>query len=378
MSMKKKLSILIYSLSNGGAERVVSILLNQFKEKYDISLYLMNDTIFYEIPKDVKIVYLEKSNPNESPIKKFIKLILLAIKYKKINNSEISLSFMNRPNYINILAKIFGMKSKVIISERAMPSLQHSNGLQGKVNRFLIKNLYKYSDVITANSLGNSKDLIENFCCKKVVTINNIFDKITINQLSNEKISFRDNNFTFITVGRLDNGKNHSIMIDAIKSIDAKLYIIGDGELRSTLQNKIIEDSLEDKVIFLDRQINPYKYISQADCFLFSSSHEGYPNVLVEALICGLPIISTDCKSGPREILAPNSNIDFQLEDKIELCEYGILVPINNKEKLKESMNMIINDEELRNRYKEKSKIRADFFRIDKIIKQYEEIICVE
>ncbi len=63
---------------------------------------------------------------------------------------------------------------------------------------------------------------------------------------------------------------------------------------------------------------------------------------------------------------------------RIELCEYGILVPINNKEKLKESMNMIINDEELRNRYKEKSKIRADFFRIDKIIKQYEEIICVE
>ena len=180
--MKKKLSILIYSLSNGGAERVVSILLNQFKEKYDMTLYLMNDIIFYEIPKDVKIVYLEKSNPNESPIKKFIKLILLAIKYKKINNSDISLSFMNRPNYINILAKIFGMKSKVIISERAMPSLQHSNGLQGKVNRFLIKNLYKYSDVITANSLGNSKDLIENFCCKKVVTMNNIFDTIKINE----------------------------------------------------------------------------------------------------------------------------------------------------------------------------------------------------
>lgn len=375
MSMKKKLSILIYSLSNGGAERVVSILLNQFKEKYDISLYLMNDTIFYEIPKDVKIVYLEKSNPNESPIKKFIKLILLAIKYKKINNSDISLSFMNRPNYINILAKIFGMKSKVIISERAMPSLQHSNGLQGKVNRFLIKNLYKYSDVITANSFGNSKDLIENFCCKKVVTMNNIFDTIKINELSNEKISFRDNNFTFITVGRLDNGKNHSIMIDAIKSIDAKLYIIGDGELRSTLENRIIEDSLEDKVIFLDRQINPYKYISQADCFLFSSSHEGYPNVLVEALICGLPIISTDCKSGPREILAPNSNIDFQLKDNIELAEYGILTPIKNVEKMKEAINLMINDESLRKNYQEKTKKRAKDFKIEEIIKLYESIL---
>ena len=104
---------------------------------------------------------------------------------------------------------------------------------------------------------------------------------------------------------------------------------------------------------------------------MFSSSHEGYPNVLVEAL----PIISTDCKSGPREILAPNSNIDFQLEDKIELCEYGILVPINNKEKMKEAMNLIINDENLRKDYEEKAKQRANDFRIEEIIKQYEKII---
>lgn len=198
---------------------------------YDITLFLMNDTIFYDIPKDIKIIYLENSNPFESGIKKLLKLPVLAYRYKKLNRSDISLSFMNRPNYINILAKLFGMKSKVIISERAMPSLQHKYGIQGQINRFLIKSLYKYSDIITANSMGNSSDLVQNFGCKDVVTINNPFDISKITELSDEDVKFRDNKFTFITIGRLDSGKNHTLMIEAMQNIEAKLYIIGDGYL---------------------------------------------------------------------------------------------------------------------------------------------------
>ncbi|WP_319016516.1 glycosyltransferase [Aliarcobacter butzleri] len=91
---------------------------------------------------------------------------------------------------------------------------------------------------------------------------------------------------------------------------------------------------------------NPFSYISKADCFVFASNHEGFPNVLIEA--CELPIISTDCQSGPREILAPNSDISFQLENNIELAEYGILTPIKNVDKLQEVMNLMINDESLR------------------------------
>ena len=100
--------------------------------------------------------------------------------------------------------------------------------------------------------------------------------------------------------------------------------------------------------------------------------------MLIEALICKLPTISTDCKSGPREILASNTDLNFNLINNIELGEYGILVPIKNVEKMKEAMNLIINDESLRKNYQEKAKHRANDFRIDKIIKQYEEIICAE
>lgn len=374
--MKKKLSILIYSLANGGAERVVSILLNTLKEKYEITLFLMNDIVFYDISEEIKIVYLEKSNPNESGIKKLLKLPFLAWKLKKYNKNNISISFMNRANYINILAKIFGMKSRVIISERAMPSFQHANGIQGKINRFLIKNLYSKADLIIANSKGNTCDLIENFNCKKVETINNPIDLEKIKELSSQKVEFRDGSFTFITIGRLDKGKNHKLMIDAMRNIHAKLYIIGDGELIDELKNHIKSLNLENKVILLGKQINPYKFLKQADCFLFSSNYEGFPNVILEALACNLPIISTDCSSGPREILSPNSDINLKL-DKIEISEYGILIPINDCKNLTESMNVIINNKILRENYKEKTLERVEYYSLDKIVKKFEDNISV-
>ncbi|ADG94194.1 glycosyl transferase group 1 [Arcobacter nitrofigilis DSM 7299] len=372
--MKKKLSILIYSLASGGAERVVSVLLDELKEKYEITLFLMNDTIFYDIPKNIKIIYLENSNPSESGIKKLLKLPVLAWKYKKLNDSDISVSFMNRSNYINIIAKILEFKSKVIISERAMPSLQHKNGVQGFINKFLIKRLYRKADIVIGNSKGNCRDLVNNFNIQEVKTIYNLIDLKIIKELSKECVNYRDEKFTFITIGRLDRGKNHKILIESMEDIDAKLYIIGDGELRDTLEKQIESLNLQNKVILLGKQSNPYKYLVQSDCFVFSSLYEGLPNVLLEALSCGLPIISTDCQSGPREILAPNSDLHFQIEDDIEISEYGVLTPLNDIKRLSTAMKLIINDEDLRNKYRNKAKNRASDFDIKKIIKKFEDV----
>ena len=376
--MKQKLSILIYSLASGGAERVVSTLLEELKKKFDITLVLMNDTIFYNIPEDVHVEYMEKSSNLESGIIKLIKLPFLAFKYKKLcrsKNIDISLSFMNRPNYINIFAKILGMKSKVIISERAMPSLQHKSGIQGKINKFLISFLYKHADVITANSIGNTKDLENNFNCKNVITISNPFDLENIKLLAKEEIDFRDDKFTFVTVGRLDVGKNHKLMLEAIKNIDAKLYMIGDGELRDELEEYIIDNLLQEKVKLLGKQKNPYKYISKSDCFIFSSSHEGFPNVILEALSCSIPIISTDCQSGPREILSPSSDITLQLENDIEISKYGLLTPVNDAKSLEKAMKLFMNDKNKLDDYKLKAFDRANDFNKNKIIKEWLEII---
>lgn len=373
--MKRKLNILTYSLASGGAEKVVSILLWELKNNFDITLFLMNKEIFYDVPKNTKIIYLENSNAQESGIKKLLKLLLLAYKYKKLSSCDISLSFMNRPNYINILAKLFGMRSTVVISERAMPSLQHKNGLQGFINRVLIRLLYGHANTIIANSQGNAQDLKDHFTCQNVRIIPNLFDIKKIQTLSKEDAKLDDKSFNFITIGRLDKGKNHILLIEAMRDIDARLYIIGDGELRSSLIQKVEQWGLTDKVFFLGRKKNPYKYLAKSDCFVFSSNHEGFPNVVLEALTCGLPVISTDCKSGPREILAPDLDIATSLQTNMQLAEYGILIAVGDVEAMRNAMKMIIDNKDLCIKYTQKAKKRASDFDLSQILTQWETLL---
>ncbi|ROR39166.1 glycosyltransferase [Caminibacter pacificus] len=363
-----KISILIYSMASGGAERVVSLLLKHLNQKYEIELVLMNDTIFYEIPENVKITFLEKSNPTEPGLIKLLKLPFLAYKYSKIK-SDISLSFMNRPNYINVLSKFFGKKSKIIISERAMPSKQHSLGLQGKINRFLIKTFYKKADLVIANSKGNSYDLQKNFCVKKIKTIYNPIEPKECQKTKNEK-------FMFVTIGRLDEGKNHALLIKALKesNLNANLLIIGDGPLRKELEDLSKSLNLKEKVKFLGIQKDVYRFLSKADCFVFSSNYEGFPNVLLEALNCSLPVISTDCKSGPREILAPETYFLKETES-VELAKYGILVKPKSVENFAKAMKLMYQDKELRYNYAINSKKAIENFKIEKIIKEWERIL---
>ncbi len=378
--MKKNLSIFLYSLGSGGAERVASILVNKLHKKYKITLVLMNDTIFYKVPEEVEFIYLEKSLPFESGIKKLLKLPLLGLKYKKIlkeKEIDISLSLMTRPNYINIFAKIFGSGIRTILSERSMFSLYYSgNSLQSLINKKLVR-LYNLADLVIPNSKENSLDLIENFKIRtKIKTIYNLIDIKTIKENSQEEIEIEKRRFTFVTIGRLDEGKNHKLLIEALKlsGLDAELWIIGEGELKNNLQLIIDNLKLNDKVKLLGRQRNPYKFITKADCFVFSSNHEGFPNVLLEALSCGLPIISTDCSAGPREILAPKS--DFRKKtDEIELAEYGILTRLNDIKAMKKAMQIIYSDEDLRDDYKKKAIIRAKDFDIDTILKEWERVI---
>ncbi|MDN5126833.1 glycosyltransferase [Aliarcobacter butzleri] len=375
----KKIAILINSMEGGGAERVVSVILNFLASKYECHLILIHPNIFYKLDSRINIIHLNEDSKS-SVIKKLLRLPILAYKLSKIIKEykfDKIVSFLTRANYVNIISNIF-IKHQIIINERAMPSLQYQYGLNGKINRFLIKTLYPKSDLCLSNSYGNMMDLKNKFKVINLDYIHNPFNIEMIEKMSKEEIEIKKKRFTFVTVGRLDKGKNHKLIIDAIRDIDADLWIIGDGNLKEELQKYIKELSLNDKVYLLGKKENPFAYISKADCFVFASNHEGFPNVLVEAMVCGCSVISTDCLSGPREILAPNSDVSFELKDKIEFAEYGILTPIKNVEKLKEAMSLMINDENLRKNYQDKAKQRANDFKIEKIIKQYERILCVE
>jgi len=363
----KKLAILIYSFSSGGAERQVSILLKHLSSKYEITLILMNNTIFYEIPENVKVVLLENSNPVENGIKKLLKIPFLSLKYRQIlkkNSIDISLSFLNRPNYINIIA------TKGIISERINPFEEYkTSSSKGLINRFLISSLYNKAKLVIPNSKGTEYDLNKSGIVNTKV-IYNMLDIDKIEKLKNEKVDLKKEKFTYITVGRLEPQKNTSLLISAIKDIDAQLWIIGDGYLRKDLEEQVKKENLENRVKFLGRQKNPYKFLNIADCFVFPSTHEGFPNVLLEALACNLTVISTDCKSGPREILSPNSELTKQIDD-IEMSKYGILTPVDNLEKMNKAMKIIKDNKNLREKYAQISVDRVKDFEVDKIINEW-------
>ena len=331
-----RLGILIYSLGGGGAERVVSHLLPYFLErKIEVHLFLMHATTGYDIPESIQVHYIENSSPSESGINKLIKIPFLAMRYAKLLNQldlTHSLSLLTRPNYINVLSRKFTSKRiKIIISERGQPSLQYSyKGLQSTINKFLIRKLYVKADSIICNSRGNRNDLIDNFgiCENKIAVINNPIDLEKIDKLAPIDDFFDSQYFNIITVGRLNKGKNHQLLIDAVENIEGiRLYILGEGELENELKTTIEARGLEKKIFLLGFDPSPYKYLKAADLFAFASNHEGFPNVLLEAMACGLPILSTNCKSGPDEIL----KLDKPLVDDIMKTDYGILTPVGNK-----------------------------------------------
>lgn len=377
-----KIAILIYSLGGGGAERVVSQFLQYLKEQnIEVKLVLMNRTIVYEIPKEVSIHYLENSNPSELGIFKFLKLPYLAFRYYKFLRDEkmtVSLSFLTRPNYINILANSFNLKRKVILSERSNPSVQYGEtSFHSVINTILIKKMFAKSNGIIANSEGNRQELIYNFGIPedKIITIHNPIDIDKISKSNPIKNFYDPNYFNFISVGRLNEGKNQQLLLRALHEVKNKkirLYIFGEGELDSFLKKYIIQLNLENQVFLKGFSTDIFSYLKGADAFLFGSNHEGFPNVLIEAMACELPIVTTNCPSGPSEIMEA-----YKMKQSVKniFTQYGILVPVNEKNLMIDAIKELVDNKDYYDICKEKVKIRAYDFRKEFILKQYDDFI---
>lgn len=355
--MKENVSLFIYSLDSGGAERLASLIVKDMKKEYNIFLVLMNETIRYDLSNFKNIYFLERSRPTESGIIKFLKLPYLAYKYllfcRKYQITK-SISFLTRPNFIATISKKIGNKAEVVISEHSLVSSQYSkNSAQSIINKYLIRVLYPLADNLIAVSKGVKEDLSNNFKIKKKIkVIYNFIDAKDIEKKSNDKCEFDFSKFTFITIGRLDEGKNHRLIINSMKGFpNAQLLIIGEGKLKQQLKGQIKYLNLESRVFLLGYQKNPYKYLKSSDCFVFASHYESFGISIIEALACRLPVISTDCPSGPREILSPDTDCSFKLIHRIEFAKYGILTPVDNIERMTEAMGHVYNDRSIRRMY---------------------------
>lgn len=384
---KQKILFLINSLRFGGAERVVSMMANHLRADYEIHLALLYKEIAFPISGEIPIVDL-KENPNSGNVSQLIRLPFIARelnRYCKKNTIELVISFLNRPSYITAFMKsCWGYKGKIIMCERSYQSqILKYIGNQSSLYRLITKKLIHYSyqqaHLVIANSKLSKIDLQNNFAVTTPIeVIYNPVDVAAVQQLSGEEKPgcFADEGiFYFIAIGNFRTEKNFELLLHAFalihQSINTKLILVGSGSLENKLKQVAADLDISSQVHFSGFQQNPYKYIKNADCLVLSSYTEGFPNILLEAMACNKAIVSTDCQSGPRELLAPSTDPLYQTKSAIEIAEYGILTAVNDARALAEGMTEIYNNKNLRTTLENKAALRVADFNIDINIKQY-------
>jgi len=180
-----------------------------------------------------------------------------------------------------------------------------------------------------------------------------------------------------LTAGSLREQKDFASLITALSllKIKAQLVILGMGSEKRNLETLARELGVSSQVDFAGFADNPYRYMCRADVFVLSSIFEGFPNVLVEAMACGTPVVSTDCDYGPREILSEEEYTKRATE--LEYADYGILTPVGDADALAKAFDALLEDQELHKKYAQKAKERVLDFDMKKIRKQYEEALNI-
>ncbi len=383
----KEVTLFINSLTSGGAERVLSIIATELvAQKIKVHLLCIEKENAYSLPDTLKISYLSNLNKDDSSLKKLLYLPYLAYRLKKYsqkNGTTLIQSHIYRANFTNILAKLFGAKHQVQVVEVTSINNLKEGSFSKKINYLLIKLLYPYANMVIFKAQRMQEEFLKSLPnIKKYQVINNPYDIEKIASLANESVEefiFYEHKTYLISVGRLSAEKRFGTLIDALTKLDeeVELILIGEGVQEKQLQNHAKEQGVERRVHLLGRKTNPFKYLKSSSLFILPSEGEGFPNVIIEAMICALPVISTDCISGPREILAPHSDINFQLSSGIELAQNGILYPVDDQEALLLAIKTLLNDAAKREHYKKQGVKAAQKYALKKIIEQYKEVLCV-
>ena len=386
----KKIMILVSKICKGGAERAAINVAENLSKKYEVVIVMPQiDDDFKEIEQykcNVKCIEIKGSSK--------VKITRNIKKFKKENGITHCISFGTKVNFINVITK---GKEKVIISVRNYLSLSE----QELKKKFKYKVASKLCDYIVAVSKAVELDQIKKYKIKpsKICTIPNYCNKEYIQQsIQKYDIDEKDkpifeNGKIIITVGKLKTQKGQWHLIRAFKEVvknntNAKLIILGMGELEEYFKKLIVDMHLENNVFILGhKNKNIYTYMAKSDIFVFPSLYEGMPNVVLEAMACGLPIIATDCYGGNKEIVAPNLPLDEDI-NKIEKCDYGILIPkldtnkygadnkLTKEEKmLADAINQMLEDSSLIEKYKEKSNQRINDFNQENYEQQWEKVI---
>lgn len=360
----------------GGAEKVISLLLPKLINDYNVNLILFNDIRHFFIPKEVNTYIIVQKNP-ESKKHKIFSFLATMNRYKSIVGStkpDVSISFLPRPNIMNALFRF--KDSKIILSERCYPSIAYkSNKYRYWLYKILIPVFYNRSDVVFSNSEHINNDLRLNFNVKTPLKV--IYNPIEL--VDSEIISdFDDRDFDIIWVGKIVQIKNPLLLIKAL--------VLCEPNYKSVVLGKAIDTPLMEEARVLSQNIdiafkgnvdNVNHYLNLSKILVLTSNSEGFPNVVLEAMSYGLPIISTNCLSGPLELLNENEEV-FISEGEYLIVKYGILINVNDAIALSKAILMVLNNSDLYKALSEKSFERSKMYSTSNIYKKLIKIIDSE
>jgi GalNAc-alpha-(1->4)-GalNAc-alpha-(1->3)-diNAcBac-PP-undecaprenol alpha-1,4-N-acetyl-D-galactosaminyltransferase len=332
MNIKPKIALVIPSLHPGGMERVMSELIQEFSKDKTLDIHLIlygiKRDIFYKIPSNVTIhkPHFEFNNKHRF-LNTMKTLWYLRKKIKQLNPNTV-LSFGEMWNNFVLLA-CYGLNFPIFVSDRCQP-----NKSLGKFHDWLRIKLYPTAKGVIAQTLLGKEIFEKLYRNNNIKVIGNPIRKIQTN-----KIIEKEN--IILSVGRLIKTKHHDELIRmfvATNQSNWKLVIVGDDAIkqqnRLKLELLIKELKAEDKVILAGNQINVEKFYLESKIFAFTSSSEGFPNVIGEAMSAGLPVIAFDCISGPSDMIKNNEN--------------GFLINLFDYDSFKHHLTMLMSNEEKR------------------------------
>lgn len=382
-----KISILKESLCIGGTERSAANISVALSQKHDVTTILFDGSeIVY--PYGGKLVDMNlpaKKSKLQKVITNF-KRILSLIHITKKEKSDIVFFFTGRSSPINFIR--FKKIVKII-------SIRDFGGVAQKPDHY--KKSLDSSDGVICNSQYIRDYYVEKYPedADKAFAVHNIIDVEKILSQSKEQIddeafvNFRNSHKkVIVAVGRFCKEKSFENLLLAFKECkdrmdDIGLVFVGDGEPKDKCVSIAKEAGIEADVYFAGYQKNPYKYMRKCDAFVLSSRSEGFPNVLAEAMALSLPVISTNCLTGPAEILMKNCDYSVA-EDTFEECDYGIITPRYDScgeeraiSQLAEAIVHLLSDEELIKKYGRLAGERAADFSAEAAVEKLEEIFCI-
>jgi GalNAc-alpha-(1->4)-GalNAc-alpha-(1->3)-diNAcBac-PP-undecaprenol alpha-1,4-N-acetyl-D-galactosaminyltransferase len=358
-----KVTLFVYGLGGGGAERVISIVANYWVcHGWDVTLIMLvapTEPSFYPLDPRIKLRALGLAGESANPIIAIAKAgqrIKILRREIIASQPDVVISFMNAVNVYAIVA-CAGLKMPTIVCEHIYPGSTDAN----KIWQLLMKWTYRYADLVTVLTQNALPFYPARRGYRTIVMPNPVTTPAPVGAMA-QLLSAP----SAIAIGRLHPQKGFDLLLRAFARLQSKypdwqLTILGEGPMRSELEKLRSQLQLDDRVHFPGLVTNVREYLAQADLFVMPSRFEGFPMALCEAMACGLPVLAADCLSGPRDIV----------EDGVD----GVLVAPEDVDALTAQLDALMSDPSRRKQLALNAPHILDRFGVDRVMALWQDAI---